>query len=57
MNEPLKKLADAAGWSIAPERIAELESLFAGTMEDTQPVRELLLGFVPPATVYKAGEE
>ena len=57
MNEMLKKLAEASDWTIAEERIKDMESLFAGTMDDTRSVRELELGSTPPAIVYKASAE
>ena len=54
MSEMLKKLAEASGWTIPDERIQEMAGLYKGTADDTRPVRELELGTIGPAIIYKA---
>ena len=56
MNETLKGLAEQSNWQIPEDQVQEIASLYAGTMDDTRPVRELELGFVTPAISYKAEE-
>ncbi len=54
MNEMLKKLAEASGWTIPEERLAEIAAVYKGTADDTRPVREFNVAeFVPPS-VFKA---
>ena len=52
----LKQLAEASGWTIPDEEMSEIGSIYNGTMNDTHPVRELNLGFTPPAILFEAGE-
>ena len=54
MNEMLKKLAEASGWTIPEERVAEMAAAYKGTADDTRPVRAFnVTEFLPP-TVFKA---
>ena len=56
MDELLKRLAEVSGWSIPEDRMREIASIYAGTMDDTRPLRDLDLGFTVPAILYKASE-
>ena len=56
MDELLKKLAEVSGWIVPEEKEREIAAIYAGTMEDTRPLRDLDLGFTAPAILYKAGE-
>jgi hypothetical protein len=56
MHETLKHLAEQSGWQIPQDQVQEIASLYAGTMDDTQPLRDLDLGSAAPAIVYKAEE-
>jgi hypothetical protein len=56
MHENLKHLAEQSDWQIPEDQIQEIASLYAGTISDTRPVRELDLGSAVPAMVYKAEE-
>ena len=54
MNELLKKLAEASGWVIPEEQMAEISAAYKGTMADTKPVREFNVAEFLPPTVFKA---
>lgn len=54
MNEMLKKLAEASGWTIPEERMAEIAAIYNGTSNDTRPVREFDVTGVLPANVFTA---
>lgn len=56
MNEMLKAVADASGWTITEQQMQEIAMIYKGTMEDTRPVRELDLGSAAPAIFYKADQ-
>ncbi len=54
MNEMLEKLAEASGWTIPEERMAEIAAIYKGTADDTRPVREFDVTGVVPASVFTA---
>ena len=54
MNELLKKLAEASGWTISDERMAEIAAIYKGTADDTRPVRDFDVTGILPATIFKA---
>jgi hypothetical protein len=54
MNEMLRKLGEASGWTIPDDRLLEIAAIYKGTAEDTRPLRELDLGETVPTTIYAA---
>ena len=54
MNEMLKKLAEASGWTIPEERLQEIAAIYKGTMDDTEPLRKIDLGTSVPTNIFTA---
>ena len=54
MNDLLQKLAEASGWTIPEERLAEIASIYEATTNDTRVVREFDITAALPATVFEA---
>jgi hypothetical protein len=52
--ELLKKLAEASGWTIPDERIAEMAANYDAVAKDTRAVREADIRSAVPATVFEA---
>jgi hypothetical protein len=57
MNEELKKLAEASGWTIPEERLQEIAAIYKGTMDDTAPLREMDPGTAVPTNIFTAEYE
>ena len=51
MKELIKKLAEASNWNIPDDRIEEIVAAYKATIDDTRPVRELILGSSVPGFV------
>jgi hypothetical protein len=54
MNETVRKLAEATGWTIPEGRVQELAMIYNATMDDTRAVLEADISQFSPATVFEA---
>ena len=56
MKDLLNKLAEASGWTIPQDHLAELEGMYKATLNDTRALREYDVAEYGPAILYKAEE-
>jgi len=52
--ELVKKLAEAAGWTIPDEQLAEMAANYDAVARDTRAVREADIRSAVPANVFEA---